>query len=857
MTIDSTTLGAVRSTGELERTFPISIGPRFLELFSENLYSSPNKAFEELVANSWDAEASAVYISIPEDLHDPDASIWVLDNGVSMDADGLETLWKITSAHKRTLSSVKRPQIGKFGIGKLATYILASEITFVCKAFDGKIRTVPFNYGEIEQLDGIWNPDDVPLAVRVIGETELKDILSTVEGSGQILDLIDSGVPHIESDYFVDEFHHPDPPSVSPSDTWTLVLLTSLRETGRAIQRGRIRRMLRSALPLTSDLSITLNDEVLQPTKVEAEAAATWILGRDLDIDEVELDSVDSTSGTDSVDVTAIDNTDYPHVTIEGIEGQLSGQVTLYGSRISGGKSETLGASNGFFINILGRIINLEHTDFGFENLSHSAWAQFRATVRADGLDKDLGVEREGLRDSKQVRIFKRFLMATFNKARTALTETRMAEWPKAGDVLDGSWKSIPMGPLAEVVSERLASGGGLPGSIDDKEVEDSEEVQRQWSDTVENNPGELISAVRPVAFGQQLPFSRYKLLTRELLVNESHPYFTGRKGTIEERRVMQDFALADFLTELYLISNNVDSIALDEGRAFRDEFLRLLAQLQRRTGPEIANMLMEAISHPRGLEVIVGDALDYIGFNVTPLAGRGEPDGIAQAPLTPNVLSGEGPYSFSYDAKSTSQENGRVPNDHVRPGALARHRKKFNADHTLVVAPDYETGALEEECKTSNVTPIRAEDLAKLLMLSAKSGTVDFMEFRSVFEFHDPDEVHGWVDSFVERSEERQNLSVGQLLEALSDIGVDGPDELETSVVAHHMRLRSDNNSFPAEGDIRRAIEGLGVFLPSIVRISNKQVYLSASPADIRYALVEQLQLLPESIRLNIDPGL
>ena len=66
MTIDSTTLGAVRSTGELERTFPISIGPRFLELFSENLYSSPNKAFEELVANSWDAEASAVYISIPE-----------------------------------------------------------------------------------------------------------------------------------------------------------------------------------------------------------------------------------------------------------------------------------------------------------------------------------------------------------------------------------------------------------------------------------------------------------------------------------------------------------------------------------------------------------------------------------------------------------------------------------------------------------------------------------------------------------------------------------------------------------------------------------------------------------------------
>ena len=82
---DSNTLGVVRSTGQTEKTFPVSMGPRFLELFSENLYSSPNRAFEELVANSWDAEATAAYISIPENLRDPRAAIWVLDNGVSMD----------------------------------------------------------------------------------------------------------------------------------------------------------------------------------------------------------------------------------------------------------------------------------------------------------------------------------------------------------------------------------------------------------------------------------------------------------------------------------------------------------------------------------------------------------------------------------------------------------------------------------------------------------------------------------------------------------------------------------------------------------------------------------------------------
>ena len=855
MSSDTNTLEVVRATGEHEKTFPISMGPRFLELFSENLYSSPNKAFEELVANSWDAEATAVYVSIPENLREPRAAIWVLDNGVSMDAAGLETLWQITSGHKRTLQSPKRPQIGKFGIGKLATYILASEITFICKAGDGLIRTVPFNYRDIEDLDGVWDPNNLPLTVRVISENDLQEILSTVDSGDEILELLSRGVPHIQPAYYADEFHHPGPPAITPSETWTLVLLTSLRETGMAVQRGRIRFMLRSALPLTSDLSIILNNEVLEPTKIDSETEATWILGEDLAIDEVELEDVDSTTDKDSVSVVAFEDKDYPYITIEGIDGRITGQVTLYKSRISGGKSENIGASNGFFVNILGRVINLEHADFGLENLSHGAWAQFRATIRADGLDRYLGVERDGLRESRQIRIFKRFLMAMFNKARTALTASRTAEWPKAGDVLDGSWKSIPMKPLAEIVSERLAANRGLPGSIQSQGISDLNEMQEQWNQIVETNPGNLISAVRSEAFGVQLPFSRYELQTREVLVNESHPYFAERNGTIEERRVMQDFALADFLTELYLIGNDVDSVALDEGRAFHDEFLRLLAQLRRRTGPQIIQMLMESTSHPRALEVIVGDALDYIGFNITRLGASGEPEGIAQAPLTPNADPDKGSYSFSYDAKSTNQSSGRVSNQHVRPGALARHRRKHDATFTLVVAPDFESGALQDECKASKVTPMRAEDLAKLLMLSAKSGTVDFVEFRSLFEHFDPTEVQEWVEEFVKHSSAKPHIPVGALLQSFEEIGIEDPDELETTVIARHIRLQSGNGSFPSEPDVRRAIEGLGVFLPSIVRNSNKQVYLSASPKDIRDALATQLQMLPESIRLSIDP--
>ena len=62
---------ALRNAGEVDGSVNVQIGPRFLELFSENLYSSPNKAFEELVSNSWDAGASVVHVGIPASLQGP------------------------------------------------------------------------------------------------------------------------------------------------------------------------------------------------------------------------------------------------------------------------------------------------------------------------------------------------------------------------------------------------------------------------------------------------------------------------------------------------------------------------------------------------------------------------------------------------------------------------------------------------------------------------------------------------------------------------------------------------------------------------------------------------------------------
>ena len=104
-----------------------------------------------------------------------------------------------------------------------------------------------------------------------------------------------------------------------------------------------------------------------------------------------------------------------PHLEVQDV-GRISGRVQLYADRISGGKSAAIEVSNGFFINIRGRVLKPEDPYFGVQNLSHSVWAKFRATIRADRLDDKLSVNRETLSDSREPDITKALLMKLFNR---------------------------------------------------------------------------------------------------------------------------------------------------------------------------------------------------------------------------------------------------------------------------------------------------------------------------------------------------------------------------------------------------------------------------------------------------------
>lgn len=113
----------------------VEISYKIIELFSAGLYSSPNKAFEELICNSYDAFATRVSVYTSPDLAEEGSYIMVCDNGEGISQNEFKNLWKIGESSKRISSErdKKRLQIGQFGIGKLSTYILARNLTHISK----------------------------------------------------------------------------------------------------------------------------------------------------------------------------------------------------------------------------------------------------------------------------------------------------------------------------------------------------------------------------------------------------------------------------------------------------------------------------------------------------------------------------------------------------------------------------------------------------------------------------------------------------------------------------------------------------------------------------------------------------
>lgn len=848
--------------GEPKTEIPVELSTRFLEHFSEQLYSSPQKAFEELISNGWDAGADFVEIRIPSDLANPSATLCVLDNGASMDEEGLKALWHIAFSpkqHKPVQNG--RHVIGKFGIGKLATYVLAKKLTYICKADDGIIRRVTMDYGVVDQKsDSDRLISELKLQLYVVTEEEVQDALANVVDGDVILSLIKNGVKNDAASLETPDDYGgvASPLERQTGKTWTLAVLSDLKPTGRELKVGHLKRMLEAALPFGSEMAIRVNGNLLASSKINTAVTKDWIIGPSLGITEIDLeesgnDEADEESeskkpSTSKLQVTS--GTDpYPYVELPEV-GRVTGRAKLFAEKVSAGKSEERGASNGFHVNVLGRVVNQLDPSFGEENLSHAAWARFRMTVRADGLNPFLTTNREQFREQRALKIFRAFLRKTFNIARQQYDSDPEAELPHGGDVLVQSLGVLSLSPLRSVVSETLRTQAPLPGIFDESGIPDREAKRQSWRDNTADNIRNALDKVK-YEKSEDDSFVKFRLRDNTIVVNKDHPFVAEHSRTKAEKELLRTVAMVNLLSDVYALDVGIDPNHLRDVRDYRDRLMRFRALQRRKSGTYIAKLLLQTQHESdasKKLEAVVSDALSYLGFRVTDLAKPGEPEGIASAFPTPTRIAPtddepEPPlYSFSFDAKSSKHEAAKTGN--LCLDGVVEHRNRYKAKYALVVAPGFQQGAVSQRCGELKVTPMKGHDLGRLLEFTVEYGALPLDELEQIFRFHDPDKLTKWVDELGEQLKTRRRLSIDVFLKALDALKGKVPDALSASTIALTIR---DNLKVPTvmEKDVISLVRGLAILVPDLIGIEDDKVVVNASAERVAAAVQAQLEKL------------
>jgi hypothetical protein len=124
-----------------------------------------------------------------------------------------------------------------------------------------------------------------------------------------------------------------------------------------------------------------------------------------------------------------------------------------------------------------------------------------------------------------------------------------------------------------------------------------------------------------------------------------------------------------------------------------------------------------------------------------------------------------------------------------IKLDGAVEHRKKYEADYSLIIAPGYSEGALANRCAQQGVTPITGKDLGKLLEYTVQDGAVPLTTFREIFEIYDPKAVSAWVTGLEARLKSSRSLTIDIFLKALNNLKGKIPDAPSASTIAYEVR--------------------------------------------------------------------
>ena len=824
----------------------VRLSYRIVELFSEGLYTSPNKAVEELVTNSFDAGAQQVHVLLSPNLHDQNATIVVIDDGEGMDPEDLKRLWLIGISNKRDLSSLPqgRKQIGKFGIGKLATYVLANRLTYISKK-GSKYYSTSMDYRAIDTRVGrdIEPKSPVKIALRELAAEQAElAVKPWTEAVNAVL--FGEGSP----------------------DSWTVGIMSALKDKVHEIKRGVLRWVLCTALPLRPDFSIWLNDEKLEPSKEGKGLLKRWVLGKDLD----ELPRPSPKGVTISEDMNAPLSSEHRFgLNVPGL-GRITGYAEAYKDLLTG-KSDEISRSNGFFVYVYGRLLNVVDGHFGISpnELRHGTFGRFRLVVHMDGLDDGLRSNREAVSEGPLLETAQDVLQAIFNAVRPTIETHDRDEEPgeKLARKLAASPASLTRRPIVEL-SRAVAEHKSKARYLIVPRHESREERESFLID-LEKRSAEAEKFVTGVTidFGgsSRDGIVRFDTVSGTLQLNGWHPFVAVFHDEFTNKTLGQPleiFAMAEVLSEAYLHSIGVRESEIDEFLSARDQLLRHLAnESGHQSALSVANTLSEARNSPDRLEESVCNAFRSLGFDVTPLGEKGRPDGVATAYLPADDSGNPQRYSVSLEAKSKEKSGTKASAKDANIAAVIRHRDQYKCEHAVVVGPAFptsegENSALGQSIKDDRrksaavrenrtITLLTVDDLALLVRLRPVKQ-IGLRKIRDLFSKCSlPEESAEWIEEISKTTVAKPPYR--EIVEAIEEL----QREFEEEAV-HYSSLRIKLSyltppiKYKRDSELAELCNGMAQMAPGAIFASPEKVELDQSAENVIDAIEAALQDYP-----------
>ena len=721
-----------------------------------------------------------------------------------MDVEGLQQLWWIAKSPKLDGDRLEerdgktRKIIGKFGIGKLASYSVGEVISHVCR-HHGEYYLVSIDYSKIYGVEGeapvsLNNPITAPV-IR-LSEYSAVDLLKG---------LFDTEPPSIDK--------------MLQTESWTFAVIEGLKVND--LPTGRLMWVLGNGMPLRPDFSIEVNEQRVQ-SKLAKEAVIEWDFGTTEVIDAVKTRWKDAVANSDiapivkfgtklGLDPNAPTNC-VPYIQFTNL-GLVWGNIRLFDETLLKYRSADHGRSHGFFLMVLGRLLNPDDEQLYLPDPSFQTFYRSQFLIFADDLDSKLLADRQRLRKDEPVQELELLQRALAGVARTEV-EARDVEKEteqSTSSILPVTSRTYFRDPLNALL---------LKAPIESVSDFDPATV-----------------GVERKHLGENARISEVAVKEGQFHVNTGHPYYNvlakragQSKAAREFLRTFDLFAISERLLEGHLLDIGFPEKDIVEVVEWREGLFRQLANSYEKLPEIVAELRRTSYVGDKEFEKALQCIFEEMGFVALHDGATGKKDVLVVATAGPES------YKFIVEAKGSK---GIVGNDAADISAAASHRDQVCASHGIVVArqfagfnldSDNTDAAVYQECRSTGGVSIMEVDALEEIYVAIKRFSYPLPLMRDIFTTLETPEKK--LDSIRGLTQPAEGFDYSELLDRIwqRQGGAASGDVVTYRSIFQDGRWKEEGMSFE---DFQRRLVALDTLAAGRMSMnSNREhVYLRQSP--------------------------